>query len=141
MEQADRELIEQAAIAAEFGFDEKSGKCQFIWTESEYPRRSKQGGALWNYVGWGDDAELWNPLTDDGDAFRLAAKLKLDIRHIPSNSGDGHVMVSAPQRELSMVGGFGFLTGAVPYAGDVNAATRRAIVLVAVKIAKEGKDG
>ena len=71
----DKELIELAAKA--YGFGDPEGN--FVWTESEYPRGSKANGALWNYVGWRDTAELWNPLTDDGDALRLADHLDLIV--------------------------------------------------------------
>jgi hypothetical protein len=64
----DREVLELAAKAAGFGGPEH----KFRWTESEYPRGSDQHGALWNYIGYMDTAVLWNPLTDDGDALRLA---------------------------------------------------------------------
>lgn len=70
----DRELLELAAKAA--GFGEQQGHC---WTQSEYPKGSGNSGALWNYFGHQDTAELWNPLTDDGDALRLAVKLTLEI--------------------------------------------------------------
>jgi len=70
----DRELLELAAKAAGFG-DPQTG--HICWTESEYPPKSGKQGALWNYVGHMDTAELWNPLTDDGDALRLAVKLNL----------------------------------------------------------------
>ena len=33
----------------------------------------------YNYLGTQDARCPWNPLTDDGDAFRLALKLKLNI--------------------------------------------------------------
>lgn len=69
----DRELLELAAKAAGFGGPEH----KFCWTESEYPRGSGKHGALWNYIGHMDTAVLWNPLTDDGDALRLAVKLRL----------------------------------------------------------------
>ena len=32
------------------------------------------------YPLWIDGQGIWNPLTDDGDALRLAVKLELDIR-------------------------------------------------------------
>jgi hypothetical protein len=70
---SDRDLLAKAAKAAGFGGKESA----FCWTESEYPRGSDQHGALWNYIGHGDSAVLWNPLTDDGDALRLAVKLEL----------------------------------------------------------------
>lgn len=73
----DRELIELAAKVYGFGAPNTG---EFCWTESEYPRGSGKHGALWNYVGWLDEAELWNPLADDGDALRLAVKLHLDLQ-------------------------------------------------------------
>lgn len=75
---SDRELLELAAKAAGFGAPGTGNTC---WTESEYPAGSGRNGALWNYVGHGSTAELWNPLSDDGDALRLAVKLnmRLDI--------------------------------------------------------------
>jgi hypothetical protein len=72
----DKELLELAAKAAGFGAPKTGRTC---WTESEYPRNSEKYGALWNYVGHMDTAELWNPLTDDGDALRLAVKLNIDV--------------------------------------------------------------
>ena len=72
-EMTEREMLEFAAKA--YGLGSDSGG--FIWTESEYPRGSNTNGALWNYKGWHDTAELWNPLTDDGDALRLAVKLNI----------------------------------------------------------------
>lgn len=69
----DKELIELAAKA--YGFGDPEGN--FVWTESEHPLGSKTNGALWNYMGWCDTAQLWNPLTDDGDALRLAVKLNI----------------------------------------------------------------
>ena len=73
--ETDRELLELAARAYGFGGPEH----KFCWTGSEYPRGSDLSGALWNYIGHMDTAVLWNPLTDDGDALRLAAKLKIDL--------------------------------------------------------------
>ncbi len=73
----DKELLELAAKA--YGFGDPEGN--FVWTESEYPLGSKTSGALWNYMGWCDTAELWNPLTDDGDALRLAVTLLIDVSH------------------------------------------------------------
>ena len=74
-EMTEREMLEFAAKA--YGLGSDSGG--FIWTESEYPRGSNTNGALWNYKGWHDTAELWNPLTDDGDALRLAVKLGIVV--------------------------------------------------------------
>ncbi len=72
----DRELLEAAARAAGYPFDE--GHFQ----------AAERPGAWWGWVyidGSGDPpedsawTELWNPLTDDGDALRLAVKLKFKV--------------------------------------------------------------
>jgi hypothetical protein len=81
----DRELLELAAKAAGFGAPDSGAVC---WTGSEYPPRSGNHGALWNYVGYMDTAELWNPLTDDGDALRLAVKLHMALTF--TVHGDAH---------------------------------------------------
>lgn len=71
----------------------------------------------------------WNPLTDDGDALRLAVKLGIDIRLF-------HLFARRPPEEMRMdclvdrIGrGFVEKVGADPYA-----ATRRCIVRAAAEI-------
>lgn len=120
----DKELIELAAKA--YGFGDQEGN--FIWTESEYPRGSKTNGALWNYMGWCDTAQLWNPLTDDGDALRLAVKLNIHVR----------VWVYACEAQYGDCESTG-LIHASDCGGDVCAATRRAITRAAAQIGKEMK--
>ena len=61
----------------------------------------------------------WNPLTDDGDALRLAVKLNLSISQ--HQHGAGWVDVGVIKQ----------LTGGDPYA-----ATRRAIVRAAAEMGK-----
>lgn len=63
----DRELIELAAKSAGIaGYRYSNGfGCMAHWNESD--------------GGWFDACCLWNPLTDDGDALRLAVKLSLHI--------------------------------------------------------------
>jgi len=72
----------------------------------------------------------WDPLTDDGDALRLAVKLELDIEH---TNADVHAALSIPP----------FHRGAAGAGDDRAAATRRAIVRAAAAIgrgmAKEGE--
>ncbi len=58
------------ALADVIGF----GEGKFCRTASEY---SSASGALWNYKGWGDTAELWNPLTSTGDAVAVMLQLGL----------------------------------------------------------------
>lgn len=63
---------------------------------------------------------LWNPLTDDGDALRLAVKLNLDI-HVDNNLTEVVYFDSSIEAHLE----------------DPYAATRRAIVRAAAEIGKE----
>jgi hypothetical protein len=66
----------------------------------------------------------WNPLTDDGDALRLAVKLKLQI-----SFGNRHVSV------FDEAGFINFQTEVLAHRGD-DAATRRAITRAAAEIGK-----
>lgn len=96
----DRELLEKAAKAAGLPY-----------TADNYASPEEDLG------GWGMVESIgvfWNPLTDDGDALRLAVKLQLDIEFV---NGDALVLSVAQ-------GG-----------GDPYADTRRAIVRAAAKIA------
>ena len=64
---------------------------------------------------------VWMPLCDDGDALRLAVKLRLDIDHhqFSVNVWDGYIG-----------------TGRIPSGDDPYAATRRGIVRAAAEIGK-----
>jgi hypothetical protein len=66
----------------------------------------------------------WNPLTDDGDALRLAVKADIDV-----------VQIGDVTRADYMIG-IGFCTVEVPHWGDPYAATRRAIVRAAAEIGR-----
>lgn len=118
----DKELLKMAAKAAGFGAPDTGGTC---WTESEYPRRSGLHGALWNYVGHMDTAELWNPLTDDGDALRLAADLRLMVKP-GKHKGDGCTVESHLQG----------IAGCTAFRDDPAEQMRVAIVTVAAEIGK-----
>lgn len=102
----DRELLELAAEAA--GVDHPGGD------------HCAHGPALWDCKAM----RWWRPLTDDGDALRLAVKLGISI-HPPS------ARVAAAYSQ-------GFQVNAqakvYPVGGDDCAATRRAIVLAAAAI-------
>lgn len=101
----DRELLEQAAKAAGIEWASTGeGFADGYWKFSD-----------------GKTQAWWNPLTDDGDALRLAVKLGLWI-HI----GKYHVAVEGTRIEENC--------GDDPYA-----ATRRAIVRAAAEIGKEQK--
>jgi hypothetical protein len=66
----------------------------------------------------------WNPLTDDGDALRLAVKLQLKIEHY-SLTSDGFDRVGA-----------GHGNAPIKYENDPYAATRRAITRAAAEMLK-----
>ena len=61
----DKELLELAAKAAELPVEFEEGNTNGWWPcgRDEY----------------GDVVSFWNPLTDDGDALRLAVKLKMRV--------------------------------------------------------------
>lgn len=118
----DRELLEFAAKAAGFGAPDTGNTC---WTESEYPARSGKFGALWNYVGYMDSAELWNPLLDDGDALRLAVKLSLLVLPYPDDKALRVTRLDLRDTIVSF--------GTPP---DPLAATRRAITIAAAEVGR-----
>jgi hypothetical protein len=66
---SDRELLELAAKAA--GLKNAEYKDMEGWGEFRYGF----SGAIWSE----SLGEYWNPLVNDGDALRLAAKLKISI--------------------------------------------------------------
>ena len=97
----DRELLERAAKAAGY----------------EY---AKHGG----YIVVDGIPGNWNPLTDDGDALRLAVKLKLKVYQ-----GD---LVAIVHPRMSHA----YIAEEYERNGDHYAATRRAIVHAAAEIGK-----
>lgn len=105
----DRELLELAAKAA--GYD------LHIWGA-----KGSENVAIMNLP----NSPRWNPLTDDGDAFRLAAQLRAEIEH--NYPMDNHLWISVntwPHQQVFLE----FDTE------DQRAEfTRRAIVMVAAKI-------
>ena len=102
---SDRELLEYAAKAAGIEIE---------WTSP--------------YVATGDFAQVpnWNPLTDDGDALRLAVKLELAIYH-----RDYYVQVLHRDHRWEFE---------LPVKDAREAATRRAIVRAAAEIGKHARD-
>ena len=100
----DRELLELAAKAA--GYE------VLDWCGERYTTTD------------GDRLFSWNPLADDGDALRLAVKLKIDTLH---------------RREVwATIAGKG-LQLSEAFDEDPNAATRRAIVRAAAEIGRAMK--
>jgi hypothetical protein len=120
----DRELLEQAAKAV--GYPISEGHFESA--------TAANGWWGWIYIdGDGEPptdsawVELWNPLTDDGDALRLAVKLKLNVIN-GAHSPGGIAFVYAQSRGLAPSQEYGM--------DDPHAATRRAIVRAAAEIGK-----
>jgi hypothetical protein len=111
---SDRELLELAAKAAGHGD---------VWSLDEHPDVTYIGP---RYDGGTVRYRVWNPLTDDGDALRLAVKLRLvvDIGGV------------APTHERIYVGGLEGYLAHEPTGADIDAATRRAITRAAAEIGK-----
>lgn len=97
----DKELLAQAAKAAGIVIDEFD----------------VMGNAV---LDWHNNVR-WNPLTDDGDALRLAADLGIDLHF---SGRDGHMATAS--------GTFAFSD----FHNDRRAATRSAIVRAAAEIGK-----
>jgi hypothetical protein len=112
---SDRELLERAAKAA--GYDFRGGETF-----------KRPGIEALTYIA-GDHAgawEWWNPLTDDGDAFRLAVKLMMAVYVNESLSAVDTRIEGVPWAQE-------------PHNGDPYAATRRAIVRAAAAMAPTGE--
>ena len=106
----DRELLEAAAKAA--GME--------IWTE--YPHHYDEARGLWLRT-----SRWWNPLTDDGDALRLAVKLRLTV----CTSGQGPWV--GPESGGTIAAHPGCKDA------DLPAVVRRQIVRAAAAIANQGR--
>jgi hypothetical protein len=102
----DKELLELAAKAAGYS------------TSKYWHNDGVQAGAEYAYT---DGPHSWNPLTDDGDALRLAVKLGIDVLQLEKSK-------SAYANNSQVV----YSDAADPYA-----ATRRAIVRAAAEIGRD----
>ena len=108
----DRELLELAAKAAGIDLSGASwggGRDGFYWVVDD------QSGRV----------EYWSPLTDDGDAFRLAVTLDLLLMPYPRDKAVRVTRLDQPDTIVSW--------GTPP---DPYAATRRAIVRAAAEIGR-----
>ncbi len=101
----DREMLEFAAKAAGIGLK---------WHHSHNDAYARRNGEYW---------AVWNPLTDDGDALRLAVQLRLDV-----DCAGGEVVVAYEQITHAHA--------AEQVGDDPLAATRRAIVRAAAEIGR-----
>ena len=116
----DRELFELAAKAA--GIDlywaEDDPECD--WVQGSYPRIPNH--KVLEKRTW----KIWNPLTEDGDALRLAVKLGMLIDDIERGYMAGHIVATAGPS----------MAAYEPRDPDPYAATRRAIVRAAAEIGR-----
>lgn len=117
----DREMLEMAAKAAGVpgGWREKTA-------EDGYPAYSCGIGNVGRLL------PLWNPLTDDGDALRLAVKLDIDLMfHTDPDHQTVQAIAPSPKDRNE---GWTFTEG---FGSDKAGATRRAIVMAAATLGKE----
>ena len=106
----DRELLELAAKAAGLT----------VHAKHQASRDACGAGDVGLWIS--NESSCWNPLTDDGDALRLAVKCKIDVVQF-SLLARADVAGLPDVRE--------------PYNGDPIAATRRAIVRAAAEIGRQ----
>ena len=107
----DRELLELAAKASGIEYGTK--------------RSTPPTPALY----LGPSGGWWNPLTDDGDALRLAVKLRINIEHCRTMGGKFVELHAWPV-------GRGDCAGVEAFEDDECAATRRAIVRAAAELGR-----
>lgn len=107
----DRELLELAAKAVG----------QDYWIVRLAPRSNPSEHL--HYKGSDGETHEWNPLKDDGDAFRLAVTLELCITIFEDAVGVGNKFTNTPYIEYKRK-------------KDLFESTRRAIVLQAAEIGK-----
>lgn len=114
----DRELLEAAAKAAGIAVR---------WNESP------PCTVMVDDIG---DAGWWNPLTDDGDALRLAVKLDLAVIPYPIYTQPKHSVIAKVYKDSAAVyrDQRKETEHIEVYGADPLAATRRAIVRAAAKI-------
>jgi hypothetical protein len=104
----DKELLTLAAKASEM--------LTIRWNDGAEPYSSGEGFILHNN-------RIWNPLTDDGDALRLAAKLNLCIE---INATHTRCFLNGVYKPISLS----------DEGDDTYASTRRAIVRAAAELGR-----
>ena len=115
----DRKLLELAAKAA--GITIPKPNPWFAYSDRD--------GFIWMNMDGSAVEKRFNPLNDDGDALRLAVKLKMDVLCFQQDGGRPYSIAEAGQHDVDPV-----YYGKDRHKGDPYAATRRAIVLAAAAI-------
>jgi hypothetical protein len=113
--ETDRELLELAAKAAGISIDKSEANGGGVGNNGF----SITGDAM---LDWHNNIR-WNPLIYDGDALRLAIKLRIDII---TRDSSRETWAQAPMQRTVLV----------PWEGNEYAATRRAIVRAAAAIGR-----
>ncbi len=118
---SDRELLEMAAKGAGLTID----KSPYNGGGARNDGFDLAGNAM---LDWHNGVR-WNPLTDDGDALRLAVSLNMQLGSHDDGDIDG-----VSWAEISSPAGCTYYPE--PHNGDALAATRRAIVGCAAELGK-----
>lgn len=121
MSEIDRELLELAAKAA--------GMNGYRWTGSCMSKMINPNLEASGSIGPG-----WNPLADDGDAFRLMVRLRIGFRYEVNSPPELRI-----PRECATAVVEGRWYAEAPKCGDEDAATRRSIVRAAAEIGRRMK--
>lgn len=115
----DRELLETAASAA--GMDVIPDSSGLLWMRLKPGLKTNC---------------MWNPLTDDGDALRLAVKLHISVVPYPIYDPIKHAVIVKQRRRSDTLREYNPTEITELHGDDPCAATRRAIVRAAAEIAK-----
>lgn len=125
----DRQLLEAAARAAgypisEGHIEETPSGLWWVYIDSNEETHPPPTDSAWT--------ELWNPLTDDGDALRLAVQCGLEVSFVNEDGIDRACVGYSGHDHISDHIAYVF----EDHKGDIFAATRRAIVRAAASRAK-----
>jgi hypothetical protein len=135
-DKSDRELLELAAKAAATFIteDQFRRECKSPWDPTWEPTYNDENNTIVGWRTWyGSNGEIggwegyeWSPLTDDGDALRLAVKLVMSIE-VSDHEESTYAYAGKVPRVYAME----------LWRDDKSAATRRAIVRAAAAAGEE----
>ncbi|MEX5343078.1 hypothetical protein [Pseudomonas sp. I2] len=117
----DRELLELAA---------RAGKIEGEWCEFHDAADGGIAIGIGNPRVFAKGDALWNPLTNDGDALRLAVKIRMDVEQSVPQDQDRWVCASVAESDIEGS------TECFEDEAQRLTATRRAIVRAAASIGK-----